>query len=176
MLRVPYITVWTRELIARVLITIHFVQDLRLCVPYFELSSCFASHSLDHIRFYDISPEKHEPPFVWSISLHILKEGRDPDLVVHRCTVVDFLLFLSINPSSSHPTVTRMSASTSGYSAAYLNENKSANILAPMWTLTMITTTIVIARVYIRVKIVKNVGLDDWTIIAGMVRLSLLLS
>ncbi|KAF3404512.1 hypothetical protein DPV78_002597 [Talaromyces pinophilus] len=62
-----------------------------------------------------------------------------------------------------------MSGSTSGYSAAYLNENKSANILAPMWTLTMITTSMVIARIYIRVKIVKNVGLDDWTIMAGMI-------
>lgn len=66
-----------------------------------------------------------------------------------------------------------MSSSTSGYSAAYLKESKGVNILAPMWTLTMITTSMVIARIYIRVKIVKNMGLDDWVIMAGMVRLSL---
>lgn len=66
-----------------------------------------------------------------------------------------------------------MSDSTSGYSAEYLAENKSANILAPMWTLSMLTTSIVMARIYIRVKIVKNVGLDDWVIVVGMVRPSL---
>ncbi|EEA27277.1 conserved hypothetical protein [Talaromyces marneffei ATCC 18224] len=62
-----------------------------------------------------------------------------------------------------------MSDSTSGYSAEYLAENKSANILAPMWTLSMLTTSIVMARIYIRVKIVKNVGLDDWVIVVGMI-------
>jgi hypothetical protein len=67
-----------------------------------------------------------------------------------------------------------MSDSTSGYSAAYLAENKAVNILAPMWTLSVLTTSMVVARIYIRVKIVKNVGLDDWVIMAGMVRLSLL--
>lgn len=93
---------------------------------------------------------------------------------MHLCTVFDFLCYrLSIHFRVIR-SVAKMSSSTSGYSAAYLKENKSANILAPMWALTMITTGTVIARVYIRVKIVKNMGLDDWVIMVGMVRVSLL--
>lgn len=64
-----------------------------------------------------------------------------------------------------------MSDPNTGHSAAWLAENKSVNILAPMWSLTMITTTIVAIRVYIRVKIVKNLGPDDWAIMIGMVRI-----
>lgn len=66
-----------------------------------------------------------------------------------------------------------MSSSTGEYSEAYLKTNKGVNILAPMWTLTVITTCIVLARIYIRARIVKKVGLDDWAVVVGMVRLSI---
>jgi hypothetical protein len=65
-----------------------------------------------------------------------------------------------------------MSSSTGTYSEAYLHETKGVNILAPMWTLTMITTSVVIARIYIRARIVKKIGLDDWAIVVGLVRLA----
>lgn len=52
-----------------------------------------------------------------------------------------------------------------------LNENKGPNILAPMWALTMITTSLVCARIFIRAKVVKKVGFDDWVIVVSMVRM-----
>ncbi|EED19713.1 conserved hypothetical protein [Talaromyces stipitatus ATCC 10500] len=60
-------------------------------------------------------------------------------------------------------------SASSEHSPEWLAENKGANILAPMWALTMITTSTVIARIYIRVKIVKNVGFDDWAIVVGLI-------
>lgn len=82
-----------------------------------------------------------------------------------------WLSFVSVfnNCSLYIQSIFTMSAPTSGYSAEYLAENKAVNILVPMWTLTVIVTSMVVARVYIRVKIVKNLGLDDWVIMAGMV-------
>lgn len=52
------------------------------------------------------------------------------------------------------------------------NDNQGPTILATMWTLTIITTFIVIARIFIRTCIVKNLGPDDWLIMVSMVRLT----
>ncbi|CRG85999.1 hypothetical protein PISL3812_03002 [Talaromyces islandicus] len=51
----------------------------------------------------------------------------------------------------------------------YLSENKGPNILVPMWALTMVTTSLVCARVFIRARVVKQVGADDWVIMVSMV-------
>lgn len=50
------------------------------------------------------------------------------------------------------------------------HDNQGPTILATMWTLTMITTLIVIARIFIRTYIVKALGPDDWLIMVAMVR------
>ncbi|EER25284.1 hypothetical protein D8B26_007908 [Coccidioides posadasii str. Silveira] len=55
-------------------------------------------------------------------------------------------------------------ASTAGNDDA----NKGPMLLAVMWSLTIVTAIIVTARIYIRAKIVRNLGPDDWLIIAGM--------
>jgi hypothetical protein len=52
-----------------------------------------------------------------------------------------------------------------------LSENKGPAILAAMWPLTIVTTVIVAARMYIRSQVVRNMGLDDWLILASMVSL-----
>ncbi|KAH8692618.1 hypothetical protein BGW36DRAFT_23334 [Talaromyces proteolyticus] len=59
--------------------------------------------------------------------------------------------------------------SNSGNTDINLHENKGPNILAPMWALTMITTTLVCVRIFIRARIVKALGVDDWTIMVSMV-------
>lgn len=38
-----------------------------------------------------------------------------------------------------------------------------------MWSLTLLTTMIVTARIYIRAKIVRNIGPDDWLIMVAVV-------
>lgn len=50
-----------------------------------------------------------------------------------------------------------------------LDENKGPNILAPMWALTILTTFFVSARIFIRARVVKKVGFDDWIIMVSMV-------
>jgi hypothetical protein len=52
-----------------------------------------------------------------------------------------------------------------------LSENKGPNILAPMWALTMIMMSLVCARIFIRARVVKKVGFDDWIIMVSMVRI-----
>jgi hypothetical protein len=59
------------------------------------------------------------------------------------------------------------------HSPAVAAENKGPNILVPMWALTALTTVIVIARVWIRARVVKNMGPDDWLIMVSMVRSNL---
>lgn len=50
-----------------------------------------------------------------------------------------------------------------------ISEDKGPAILGVMWALTMITLIIVSTRIYIRVAIVKNFGIDDWLIVVSMV-------
>lgn len=54
--------------------------------------------------------------------------------------------------------------------AENLHDDKGPKILAVLWTLTGLTTVIVIARVYIRLKLLRNFGVDDYLIVASIVR------
>ncbi|KAH8429530.1 uncharacterized protein LDX57_007192 [Aspergillus melleus] len=46
---------------------------------------------------------------------------------------------------------------------------KGAQMMAVMWALTGVTTFIVVARLFIRQKVLRVLGLDDWLIAASMV-------
>jgi hypothetical protein len=48
-------------------------------------------------------------------------------------------------------------------------EDKGPMILAVMWTLTLFTTLFVVARWYVRLFLVKSLGLDDWLALVGTV-------
>ncbi|CAG8075279.1 unnamed protein product [Penicillium nalgiovense] len=53
--------------------------------------------------------------------------------------------------------------------AENIHDNKGPKILAVLWTLTGLTTVMVIARVYIRLKLLRNFGMDDYLIVASMI-------
>lgn len=46
---------------------------------------------------------------------------------------------------------------------------KGAEMMAVMWGLTGVTTFIVVARLFIRQKVLRVLGLDDWLIAISMV-------
>ena len=48
-------------------------------------------------------------------------------------------------------------------------QNEGPTILIVMWTTTLIATLIVAARLFTRLKIVRNIGLDDYLITSSMV-------
>lgn len=50
-----------------------------------------------------------------------------------------------------------------------LNDDKGPKILAVLWTLTGLTTLIVSARIFIRLRMLKNFGIDDYLIVISMV-------
>lgn len=50
------------------------------------------------------------------------------------------------------------------------DENRGPKILGVLWALTSLTTLVVLARMYIRIKLLKNFGSDDWLIVLSMVR------
>ncbi|KAJ5774225.1 hypothetical protein N7457_009121 [Penicillium paradoxum] len=50
-----------------------------------------------------------------------------------------------------------------------LHDDKGPKILAVIWTLTGLTALMVIARVYIRVFMLRNFGVDDYLIVASMI-------
>lgn len=50
-----------------------------------------------------------------------------------------------------------------------LNDDKGPKILAVLWTLTGLTTLIVSARICIRLRMLKNFGIDDYLIVISMV-------
>jgi hypothetical protein len=52
-------------------------------------------------------------------------------------------------------------------------DNKGPKILAVLWTLTGLTTLIVSARIYIRMVVLRNFGIDDHLILISMVRSSI---
>lgn len=54
--------------------------------------------------------------------------------------------------------------------AENLHDDKGPKILAVLWTLTGLTTIMVIARVSIRLKLLRNFGMDDYLIVVSMVR------
>lgn len=51
-----------------------------------------------------------------------------------------------------------------------LHDDKGPRILAVIWTLTGLTTLMVIARVYIRIAVLRSFGVDDYLIVISMVR------
>lgn len=51
----------------------------------------------------------------------------------------------------------------------YAEETKGPKILAVFWVMTVLTLLIVISRLYIRAGVLRNMGADDWLIIASMV-------
>lgn len=57
----------------------------------------------------------------------------------------------------------------SQYPPGYLEQDKGPKILAVLWTLTGLTTIMVVARIWIRIKILKNFGIDDYLIFIAMV-------
>lgn len=46
---------------------------------------------------------------------------------------------------------------------------KGAEMMSVMWALTGVTTFIVVARLFIRQKVLRVLGLDDWLIALSMV-------
>lgn len=54
---------------------------------------------------------------------------------------------------------------------AELDEDRGPKILGVLWALTGLTTLIVTARMFIRGKMLHNLGLDDWLIALSMVSL-----
>lgn len=54
--------------------------------------------------------------------------------------------------------------------AENINDDKGPKILAVLWTLTALTTMMVMARIFIRVRMLKNFGIDDYLIVISMVR------
>lgn len=53
------------------------------------------------------------------------------------------------------------------------DENRGPKILGVLWALTSLTTLVVLARMYIRIRMLKNFGSDDWLIALSMVRMLL---
>lgn len=49
------------------------------------------------------------------------------------------------------------------------NDDKGPRILGVLWSLTGFTALIVMARVYIRLAVVRSFGLDDYLIVLGIV-------
>ncbi|KAJ5626328.1 hypothetical protein N7510_002637 [Penicillium lagena] len=58
---------------------------------------------------------------------------------------------------------------TTQYPPGYLEQDKGPKILSVLWTLTGLTTILVVARVWTRIKILKNFGVDDYLIVIAMV-------
>ncbi|KAJ5623787.1 hypothetical protein N7510_000096 [Penicillium lagena] len=54
-------------------------------------------------------------------------------------------------------------------SIEYAQQNKGPRILAVFWSLTALTLVVVIIRLFIRIRILRNTGLDDWLILASVV-------
>lgn len=54
--------------------------------------------------------------------------------------------------------------------------SQGTEMMAVMWSMTTLATLLVIARVCIRQRILRNFGFDDWLIGASMVRVSICLT
>lgn len=53
---------------------------------------------------------------------------------------------------------------------------KGPAMMAVMWTLTTVATFLVVARLCVRQRLLRNFGLDDWLIGVSMVRILILIS
>ena len=60
-----------------------------------------------------------------------------------------------------------MSENTSSF--VELTSNRGPSILAVSWTECAVATLFVSARMYTRISLIHNVGIDDWTILLALV-------
>jgi hypothetical protein len=49
--------------------------------------------------------------------------------------------------------------------------DKGSTMMGVMWSLTVLAIVVVVTRLYIRQRLLRNLGLDDWLIVASMVTL-----
>lgn len=56
------------------------------------------------------------------------------------------------------------------FSADYVNESKAPQILGTFWAFFIVSIIMVSARLYIRAKMLRNIGLEDYIIALTMVR------
>lgn len=61
-------------------------------------------------------------------------------------------------------------------SSTTIDGNKGPEILAVLWACTTFATLLVITRLWIRQKVLRKLGVDDWLIAASMVGPSVNLS
>lgn len=54
-------------------------------------------------------------------------------------------------------------------SPEYAHQTKGPRILAVFWAMTSLAILAVAARLFIRIKVLRNPGADDWLIAASMV-------
>lgn len=54
-------------------------------------------------------------------------------------------------------------------SSEYAHQTKGPRILAVFWTMTSLAILAVAARLFIRIKVLRNPGADDWLIATSMV-------
>lgn len=54
--------------------------------------------------------------------------------------------------------------------AGHPSDDKGPKILTVLWVLTGLTTVIVTARMYIRIILLRNIGIDDYLIAVSLVR------
>ncbi|PYI06301.1 hypothetical protein BO78DRAFT_418709 [Aspergillus sclerotiicarbonarius CBS 121057] len=54
-------------------------------------------------------------------------------------------------------------------SPEYAHQTKGPRILAVFWTMTSLALLLVAARLFIRIKVLRSPGADDWLIAASMV-------
>jgi hypothetical protein len=53
--------------------------------------------------------------------------------------------------------------------AEYMNQTKGPRILGVFWAFFSVSVVMVSARLYIRARMLRNIGLDDYIIVAAMV-------
>lgn len=57
-----------------------------------------------------------------------------------------------------------------GHSADYALQDRGPTLMGVMVGLTVLATVFVAARLFVRVRLLRNVGLDDYLITASLVR------
>ncbi|KAJ5593874.1 uncharacterized protein N7459_000082 [Penicillium hispanicum] len=69
----------------------------------------------------------------------------------------------------SNPTKSRASHDKMVVTAENINQDKGPKILAVLWTLTALATLTVVARIFIRLRMLKAFGIDDYLIILAII-------
>lgn len=79
------------------------------------------------------------------------------------------LPFFFFSPSPTYTSTNKYMASL-GRSHPEENENRAPELLAVLWTFTTLALVVVLLKVYTRVKIIRETGLDDFLILFSMVK------